>query len=505
MIRKHRSASPCSEMRLNCWAGLSCATCKSTPVGCLPTPPPFAIAFAAFGSCLGCVTAAAGRAGLIIASSDTSRPTDTVAVRFDAQVTRFYDLAAERRPRRATGDAAPIPLVGPAGLGYHRRAQLPWNFPGEHPEEPAMCRTLMRKAFGFSVVLVALVCLLSGAASAADEQACQAYAVGATAPAVQEAMDVCGYSGDMWSTDFLGHLNWCLRSSPQAVREESERRYELVRKCSRCQNYAKAALSAQEFNDPEGRIRGAADGYDIPPMPCGFSGEAWSSDFKAHARWCASVSDEEARRETEKREALFNICRTCREYAHKAVVAYHNVWDKCKGFWSNPQMSGADWSIDHQHHLRWCLGLAAERRAGILDAAGARRGRIVNACLAKAGAPLVIQPAAKAETYKRVGSGQKRAASRPEKTARKPSAGAAAASKKVSGTGSGSSAMDRLGGGSSPSPGSAGVASGAGSPRGGGGAAARSSSSGSGAGGVAPPATGVNRNAIGGGSSEGVR
>ena len=365
-----------------------------------------------------------------------------------------------------------------------------------------MCGTLLRKAFRFSVVLVALACSLSGAASAADQQTCQAYAVGATAPMVQEAMDVCGYSGDMWSSDFLGHLNWCLGSSPEAVRAENERRYELVRKCSRCQNYGKEAVSQQQFNDPEGRIRGSADGHDIPPMPCGFTGEAWSSDLKAHARWCVTVSDDEAKRETEKREAFFNICRTCRQYAHKAVVAYHNVWDKCKSFWSNPQMSGNDWSIDHQGHLRWCLGLAAEQRAGILEAASGRRGRVVNACLAKVGAPLVIQPAAKAETYKRVRSEKNRTATKPEKTARKPSAGAA--SKKVSGTGSGGSAMDRLGGGSSPSPGPAGGASGAGSPRGGGDAAARTSP-GSGAGGVAPPATGINRNAIGGGSSERVR
>ena len=299
----------------------------------------------------------------------------------------------------------------------------------------------------------------------------------------------------------------------ETVQAERERRREALKKCEKCKGYAQDAVNAYDFNDPEGKIRGAFDGYEWPPMPCGFSGDAWSSDFKGHVRWCMGASDADTKRETENREALRQICWTCRQYAHRAVVAYRNVWDKCKSFWSNPSMSGEDWSVDHQQHLRWCLGLAADRRQASLDSASGRRGTVVQACMAKVQAPLMVQPAAKAELRKKVPAATKketrRAATRPVQAARQSTDIVKSSSAKKQSAGGGNSAMDRLGGGSSGTAGSD-TARG-GKPRSGSSAAAPASSgggagSGGGGGGVAPPATGVNRNAIGaGGSPERIR
>jgi hypothetical protein len=343
---------------------------------------------------------------------------------------------------------------------------------------------------------------------AADLETCTAYANHATSQAAQDAVAACGYSGDMWNTgDHLGHLNWCLRTSAQTVKDEQEHRRLRIEKCDKCKVYAKDAVNAQDFNDPEGRIRGVADGHAIPPMPCGFSGDAWSSDFNGHVRWCVGASDDDAGRETENRKALFDICRTCREYAHKAVVAYYSVWDKCKGFWSNPEMSGPRWSIDHQHHLRYCIGLAADKRSSSVLNEDLKRATVVEACRAKVAQPLTIQPAAKAEPRRKVPQEAKRAATKPVAAARQSANTDAVKSSpaKKQSAGSGSSAMDRLGGGGSSGAGSSGAASAA-KPRSGSSAAApASSATGGGGGGVAPPATGINRNAIGGGSPERIR
>jgi hypothetical protein len=374
----------------------------------------------------------------------------------------------------------------------------------------------MRKAFTPFALALALLLLPSGTALAADFETCSAYANHATSQAAQDAVATCGYSGDMWNTiDHLAHLQWCLRTSATTVKAEQDSRQRQIDKCNGCKTYARDAVDAYNFNDPEGRIRGAFDGYEWPPMPCGFTGDAWSDNYDGHLRWCVGASDADAKRETANRKAMTDICWACRQYAHKAYVAYRKTWDRCKSFWSNPQMSGPRWSIDHQHHVRWCLGLAADKRDGFTKNESHQRDIVVAACEAKVAAPLMIQPAAKAETRKKLPAAArqeaKRAATKPVTAARGSAdtdAVKASPAKKPS-AGSGSSAMDRLGGGPSGAVGGAGAAS-AGKARSSGGssaaAPASSGTGGGGGGGVAPPATTINRNAIGGGgSSERVR
>jgi hypothetical protein len=383
-------------------------------------------------------------------------------------------------------------------LGYDYCARLPWNF-GEHPEDH-MCR-----AFGFSVILVALLCSPSGIGLAADDKTCQDYANAATSQQVKDAIETCGYSGDMWGTDRLNHFQWCTQNSAETVKAEADRRSEAVKKCDRCKVYGEEATSAQSENRPTDRHQPVVDGIKVPPMSCGYRGDAWSWDKKAHTRWCAAVSDDDAKRETDNRKRWLDICKTCRDFAHQAVVAYLKVWNNCKSFWSNEKMSRGDWSVDHRYHFGWCMGLSAEGRPTHTEAQRTRREQIVSLCQAKISQPLTIQPAAKAETRKRVPAAEpKRAATKPVGTARKPSADsdkAAATSKKV--PSSGSSAMDRLGGSPSPS-GTASGSAGGGSRRGPS-AAQSSPSSGTETGGAAAPATSINRNAIGGGGGERIR
>src|SRR5947209_5950952 len=60
-----------------------------------------------------------------------------------------------------------------------------------------------------------------------------------------------------------------------------------------CDWYAKTALRQQQLNEQQ---------------KCGFKGEAWSSDLKAHVAWCASVSPELWKAQAQQREQQLTQC-----------------------------------------------------------------------------------------------------------------------------------------------------------------------------------------------------
>lgn len=62
-----------------------------------------------------------------------------------------------------------------------------------------------------------------------------------------------------------------------------------------CDWYAKTALKQQQDNER---------------MKCGFSGEAWSADLKAHATWCQSVSPDAWKDQAKKRDQQLATCGT---------------------------------------------------------------------------------------------------------------------------------------------------------------------------------------------------
>ena len=151
-----------------------------------------------------------------------------------------------------------------------------------------------------AIRIVGLVMLLlPGAAWAADQATCIAYASGATARAVQDAMAVCGYSGDAWNPgDYIGHLNWCLGASAETVAAETRNRTAAIEKCDRCKGYAQTAVSPYSVR-PRGRAPVATplewdelddpafrpDGWTIADIPTrlGEREDPWASMHR-HAR-----------------------------------------------------------------------------------------------------------------------------------------------------------------------------------------------------------------------------
>ena len=305
----------------------------------------------------------------------------------------------------------------------------------------------MRKLFAPALLLAFALLpsgMMSGASWAADRDTCIAYAGQATSKAVEDAMAVCGYSGDAWNPgDFIGHLNWCLGASAQTVKAEQDKRQAAVAKCDKCKTYASGAVAAQTMNDPEEKLKTTyapqgvkGNPFPLPPMACGYSGDAWSGDFNAHARWCAGVSEDDARRETEKRNGLITICEGCRNYAHRAVASYLAIWPKCRHFWSNPSMSDPRWSTDHRNHFQWCMSLPNNSRFSRADGEHRARDLVIEACnTSQSKAPLTIQTPTSVEAVKK--GPAKRATKRDSSSntatavdARKPSADAVKASTK---------------------------------------------------------------------------
>ena len=60
-----------------------------------------------------------------------------------------------------------------------------------------------------------------------------------------------------------------------------------------CDWYAKTALKQQQDNER---------------MKCGFKGQAWTIDLKAHQAWCASVSPDDWKKEAQKRDQELAAC-----------------------------------------------------------------------------------------------------------------------------------------------------------------------------------------------------
>lgn len=60
-----------------------------------------------------------------------------------------------------------------------------------------------------------------------------------------------------------------------------------------CDWYAKTALRQQQDNQR---------------MRCGFTGDSWSADLRAHLNWCAGVAPEQWKSEAQKRDQMLTQC-----------------------------------------------------------------------------------------------------------------------------------------------------------------------------------------------------
>jgi hypothetical protein len=84
-----------------------------------------------------------------------------------------------------------------------------------------------------------------------------------------------GYFGDTndprWSTDYAGHIRWCLSANPSNVEHQARLRDIVSGACAACQNYVTFAVQHARENDQ---------------LKCGRGGPRWSTDQGGHMRWC---------------------------------------------------------------------------------------------------------------------------------------------------------------------------------------------------------------------------
>jgi hypothetical protein len=135
----------------------------------------------------------------------------------------------------------------------------------------------------------------------------------------------------------------------------------------RCRDYATKAISQ---NDENLRKR------------CGYTGEAWQANRRAHFDYCLSVSSRQARREQEARNTSLSECEAqggggdldetdCRDYAEKATASAKEAERLGCGY------SGDRWTRIYTRHYNWCRlarrgDRAAEAKARDKDLAQCR-------------------------------------------------------------------------------------------------------------------------------------
>ena len=81
---------------------------------------------------------------------------------------------------------------------------------------------------------------------------------------------------------------------------------------------------------------------------CGYKGDAWSSDYQYHYKWCVHGDNLKfTSNEFRKRQEAIAKC-ICNPYAKSAVAQNSdNITLGC-GY------SGSRWSSNHAHHYNWC-------------------------------------------------------------------------------------------------------------------------------------------------------
>ena len=60
-----------------------------------------------------------------------------------------------------------------------------------------------------------------------------------------------------------------------------------------CEWYARTALRQQQLNEQQ---------------KCGFKGDAWSADLRAHVSWCSAVSPDLWKAQAQQRDTLLTQC-----------------------------------------------------------------------------------------------------------------------------------------------------------------------------------------------------
>lgn len=125
-----------------------------------------------------------------------------------------------------------------------------------------------------------------------------------------------------------------------------------------CSNYTRSAISAQRAN---------------LQLRCGYRGNGWTTNPRAHFAWCLKAKLPLLKRETAKRNAALNACKKKSSHCHRyASIAraqqVMNLKSRC-GF------RGSYWSTSTNVHYAYCMraGLSRVSRLNSLRANALRK------------------------------------------------------------------------------------------------------------------------------------
>jgi hypothetical protein len=198
---------------------------------------------------------------------------------------------------------------------------------------------------------------------------CDHYARTAISQNKENIRRACGYTGELWHSDYQAHYDYCRKVGPVKAQKRTAVRGKAIERCypeDRCDTYARVAV----WQNNENLRRG-----------CGFKGGEWDANYDRHFQWCRKVPQKEAEAATAARNKALQQCPIppgtppkktdrCETYAQEAVDQNkENVRRGC-GF------TGGSWHSDYDAHYRWCEGVTSEET----DKASKERDDLLGKC-----------------------------------------------------------------------------------------------------------------------------
>jgi len=223
--------------------------------------------------------------------------------------------------------------------------------------------------------LFILALFLSGCARTVHQPVpldpCDQYARTAVSQNEENIRKDCGYRGAKWHSNYESHLRWCRSTSQNEADTAIEDRGNALVECpekgkkrhrdrisSRCKHYAQTAVSQNQENVRRG---------------CGYSGNLWHADYKAHYRYCRKVGIVEAEKKTDVRGRAIERCYPedrCDAYARVAV------WQNKDNTRRECGYRGRLWNSNYDKHFQWCRRVPPSEA----EAANSARSKALKQC-----------------------------------------------------------------------------------------------------------------------------
>ena len=199
---------------------------------------------------------------------------------------------------------------------------------------------------------------------------CDQYAKTAVSQNDENLRKGCGYRGARWHSNYESHLRWCRSVSQNEADAAIDARTNALVECpekgkkrrrgrsARCEHYAQIAISQNQENIRRG---------------CGYAGDLWHDDYKAHYRYCRQVGIVEAEKRTTARGRAIERCYPedrCDAYARVAV------WQNKENIRRECGYRGRLWNSNYDKHFQWCRGVAASEA----EAANTARSNALRQC-----------------------------------------------------------------------------------------------------------------------------